>query len=137
MEWFFSQNDCVYKPYRMYNDNSEIKGYCIPVGKTLPPCTPVVTAAARTKCVAVRIVISLLLLILIMAIVYRMSTRNLPNFNYRRRVPQNPRFDDALIDNLNQTLIPNSKLEQPDNANKPEETPDNLEEAVKTEEMDQ
>lgn len=133
MEWFLSQCDCIYKPYQMYSDDNQFKGNCKPTGKTISACTPIVNVARRTKCVAVRIVITLFLLILIMAIIYRISALNLSYnyFSYQRRIPLNTRLDDStLIGNLNQSSIPSShpisKLERPDDSDAIQDTRPNL-----------
>ncbi|KAL2725350.1 hypothetical protein V1478_008023 [Vespula squamosa] len=68
-----------------------------------------------------------------MIIIYRVSARNLPNFHYPQRNPQNLRFGNTLIGNLNQSSNPNSyptsKLEEPEDTNETQETFANLEEA--------
>lgn len=133
MEWFLSQCDCIYKPYQMYYVDNQFKGSCKPTGKNLSACTPIVNVARKTKCVTVRIVITIFLLILIMAIIYRISALNLSYhyFSYQRRIPLNTRFDDStLIGNLNQSSIPSShpisKLEQPDDSDVIQDTHPNL-----------
>ncbi|KAK2576069.1 hypothetical protein KPH14_007406 [Odynerus spinipes] len=79
MEWFSSKTGCIYEP--SYDEGSQSKGCCVPPGKTLPPCAPIISVATRTKCVAVRLVLTLFLLILMLASIYRASAWNVPRFS--------------------------------------------------------
>ncbi|KAI4491951.1 hypothetical protein M0804_003343 [Polistes exclamans] len=131
MERFFSQSDCINKPSQTYRDDNQFKGCCMPLKKIHSPCSPIITSATKTKCVTLRLVITLILLILIMACIYRISGQNLPHFSYRRRIEETPRLGGTSIPNSNPSCNPNSKAHS-NETDKTEETRTNLEETEDT-----
>ncbi|XP_015173376.1 PREDICTED: uncharacterized protein LOC107064817 [Polistes dominula] len=131
MERFFSQSDCISKPSETFCDDNQFKGCCMPLQKIQSPCTPIITLATKTKCVTLRLIITFILLILIMACIYRISGQNLPRLSYRRRIEENPRLGETSIPNPNPTLNPNSKPHS-DETDETQETLTNLEKTEDT-----